>query len=81
MILHNETLSLKLLAEILLKLYGLVNHVEIDMFAPQQLYLFGGLLSMYAVINLAPLKVLGRVAQIGFFIHIVGTLLVYHDLE
>ena len=81
MIMHNDTLLLKLLAEILLKLYGLLNHAVIDMFAPQQLYLFGGLLSVYAVINLAPLKLLGRVAQIGFFIHIVGKLIVYHDLE
>ena len=41
----------------------------------QQLYLFGGLLALLAIINIQPLSTVGHIAEIGTIWHVIGDIL------
>ncbi len=43
----------------------------------QQLYLFGGLLLIFAIINVQPLSVVGRLSELGALFNLVGETAVY----
>lgn len=38
----------------------------------QQLYLFGGLLLIFAIINVQPLSVVGRLSELGALFNLLG---------